>query len=116
MRNRLIIWTLVFGIGISSLQADEQECCGSAYTESSHAACWTPYLPIAILVVAAIYLGTSKTGQRRHSSIGYSSHGGYYRRNCYDGLGPLSGRSPSSSSGYTYAKSYTRCKVCSNHY
>lgn len=113
MKNQWIMWTLIFGLGITSLQGQEERCCGSAYTESYNAACWSPYLPIAILVVAAIYLGTSDKGER-HSSKGYTSHGGSYRKDCYDGLGPLASRSHSHSS-YTYAKSCTRCKVCVSH-
>ncbi len=117
MRNQLLLWTLSFSIIISTLPGKEgegcRECEGSAYTESWNAASWTPYLPIAVLVVAAIYIGTSDVGER-HSSKGYSSHGGSYRKDCYDGLGPLSSRSCTHSS-YTYARNYTRCKVCLSH-
>jgi len=58
----LITFTLVLTCAISSIHA--QDSCqqedgnfSSAYVESSHAAHWSVYIPIAILVGAAIWFG-----------------------------------------------------------
>lgn len=67
---------------------NEQDCCdSSAYSESCYQAHWSAYVPIAILVAAAIFWGIADTkdsdyrssdsqnglGRLRHSKKSYSS-------------------------------------------
>jgi hypothetical protein len=94
--HKLVTLTLLFTIVTTSIQAqdaDDQsdENYSSAYVQSSHAAHWSVYIPIAILVVAAVYLGLA---DEKHSNDSSSS-------DSQDGLGSIdsSKRHSSSSSG-----------------
>lgn len=72
--HQLVILTLLFALFTTSIQGqddfDLDDDPGSAYAESSQTAHWSVYIPITILVVAAIWFGVS---DRNHNSSSYSS-------------------------------------------
>lgn len=51
-----------------SLNDEEDERCGAAYVESSQTAHWSVYIPITILVVAAILFGVADRDHKSHNS------------------------------------------------
>ncbi len=97
--NPWIVLTLLLTMTISSLQSQENNendaDYSSAYQESSHTAHWSIYIPISILVAAAIYFGIADQNDSRSDyydsqdalgSIGnskringYSRRSGHYR-------------------------------------
>lgn len=48
----------------------ENESCCEAYMESSHTAHWSVYVPLTILVAAAIYFGMADKKNHEHPSSG----------------------------------------------
>lgn len=73
--HRLFILTLLFAFVTTSIQGQNSCCdevteCGSAYTEGAQTAHWSVYIPIAILVAAAIWFGVA---DRDHSTDSYGS-------------------------------------------
>jgi hypothetical protein len=91
--RKLMTLTLLFALMASSIQGqenyydDQDENVSSAYQESVHAAHWSIYIPIAIYVVAAVYLGIADTHHSKEFSHSRS-----------DALGPA-GTSSSGSNG-----------------
>jgi hypothetical protein len=79
--HKLVALTLLFTLAIPSIQGQEtpqeEENYSSAYQQSSHTAHWSAYIPLTIIVVAAIYLGIAD----KNSSSSYS--------NSQDGLGSI---------------------------
>lgn len=66
-----IILTLFFTCTATSIQAHEMDqeeypSCGEAYIQSSHTAHWSVYVPITILIAAAIYFGIADQKNRGH--------------------------------------------------
>jgi hypothetical protein len=109
--HRLVALTLLSTLFITSIQgqdetsqeetSQEQEGYSSAYQQSSRTAHWSAYIPLTIIVVAAIYLGIADKK---------SSHSNY--SNSQDGLGSIdsskrhsSHRSGSCSCKYSYGGS-----------
>lgn len=91
--------TLLFTLVNSSIQGQstnnqDEENYSSAYMQSSQTAHWSVYIPIAILVVAAIYLGIADKSSD-HSSYSDSQ----------DALGSIdnSKRHSTSGSGNSYS-------------
>ena len=71
----LITLTLVLAFSTSSIYgqtSDAQECeeCGSAYMQSSRSAHWSAYIPIAVLVGAAIWFGLADRNSDDEDSSG----------------------------------------------
>ncbi len=99
--RKLLLFTLFFAF-ITSLQAQDcnpdDENYSDAYMESRNAAHWSAYVPITILVVAAIYLGFADNDHRGNNcSDTYD-----------DGLGSLGTRG-SYYSGYSRSTSGCYC-------
>ena len=74
----LILTFMTTSIYGQSLEYQNDEDYGSAYTESSHSAHWSAYVPIGVMVVAAIWFGIA---DQKHNNIskkspssGYQSH------------------------------------------
>ena len=69
MLHKWVVLALLFSLSITSLQGqetcemEEESCC--AYSQGCQTAHWSIYIPITILVVAAIWFGVS---DRSHSS------------------------------------------------
>ena len=100
----MLVLTLLFAFVTTSIHSqstcnqDETEC-GSAYAEGSYTAHWSVYVPIAIIVVAAIGFTIS---DKSHHSSDYSDS--------QDGLGSIENSKRNShnrSSSYS-ASSYSR--------
>lgn len=104
--RKWVALTLLFTLVTTSIQGQDQnpynqgdDAYSSAYMQSSHAAHWSAYVPITILVVAAIYLGMAD------QSHDYSSHSS----DSQDALGSIdsSKRHSSSSSSYSSSNYYS---------
>lgn len=71
--HKLVVLTLLFALFTTSLQGqndiDPEEDTGSAYTQGSQTAHWSVYVPIAIIVGAAIWFGLS---DNNHETSSYS--------------------------------------------
>lgn len=72
--HKFVIFTLLFALFTTSLQGqndfDLDEDSGSAYTQGSQTAHWSVYIPIAILIGAAIWFGVS---DKNHDTSSYSN-------------------------------------------
>lgn len=91
-----VIFTMLLTLTTTSIQcqpADFQEDgnYGSAYLESNQAAHWSAYVPIGIMVVAAIWFGVadrhheheSSSSSRSSSSGSYSHSRSSYSYGCH---------------------------------
>lgn len=105
--RKLMLLTLLFALATTSIQAQEEsyspnlyetpdENYGNAYQQSSRAAHWSAYVPLTVLIVAAIFFGLADRNHHHnhhYSSSGSSSHYGsrsyYSSYPNYDGLGSL---------------------------
>ena len=62
--HKFVILTLLFALCTTSLQGqndfDPEADTGSAYTQGSQTAHWSVYVPIAIIVGAAIWFGVAQ--------------------------------------------------------
>lgn len=113
--NRFFILTLLFAFVTTSIQGQEccdetnMECDGSAYMEASKTAHWSIYIPIAILVVAAIWFGVADQHDNSKSKYSYTDP--------LDGLGSIdnSKRHSSRIGSYGYS-SYSRSKATIGHH
>lgn len=81
--HKWVVFTLLFTLLTTSIQAQdsydqENEAAGSAYVQSSQSAHWSVYVPITILVVAAIWFGVS---DKNHDHSSYTDS--------QDGLGSI---------------------------
>lgn len=97
----LVALTLALTLVTSSMYGQDSYCqedgnYSSAYVESSHATHWSVYIPIAILVGAAIWFGIADRSHDHHSSS-----------DSQDGLGSLASSKRMSSSSYS-GDSYRR--------
>ena len=105
--HKLVTLTLLFTLVTTSVYGQntsiqENEDYSSAYMQSNYTAHWSAYIPLTIIVVAAIYLGIADTSSSQSSS-----------RNSQDGLGSIdsSKRHSSFRSGYSsssYSSSSSR--------
>lgn len=107
---KLVVLTLLFAFVTTSIHGqdccDQVEDCGSAYNEGSLTAHWSVYIPIAVLVVAAIWFGVA---DRNHDKSSYS--------NSQDGLGSIdnSKRHSGYRSGSYGFSQYSRCQGVFRH-
>lgn len=71
--HKFVTLTVLFALCTTSLQGqndfDPEADTGSAYTQGSQTAHWSVYIPIAILVGAAIWFGVS---DKNHDTSSYS--------------------------------------------
>lgn len=81
--HKMVVLTLLFALFTTSIYGqdccEQDDDCGSAYCQGSQIAHWSVYIPITILVVAAIWFGVS---DRSHDSSSYYS-------NSQDALGSI---------------------------
>lgn len=109
--HKLVMLTLLFALVTSSIQGqnccDQDDECGCAYTQGSQTAHWSVYIPIAILVVAAIWFGVS---DRNHDHSSYSDS--------QDALGSIdnSKRNSFRSSGSYRSSIYSRSQGGYSHH
>jgi len=103
--------TLILTVAFTTSSLHAQETCyqedvnyGSAYVESSHSANWTVYIPVTLIVGAAIWFGFADRSKDK--------------KNCsdsQDGLGRMDSSKRISSSSYhksnNYSSSSYRSKV-----
>lgn len=98
--RKFLFLVLFFMSAIHPAYGDQcgQDCdtCGDAYAQSSCSAHWSAYVPIALVVAAAIWFGVADGKSDDSSSSGSSSH---------DGLGSLGSRRSSSSRSGSYKSS-----------
>ena len=92
----IVALTLAFTCTISSIYSQDpyQEDYSSAYVESSHTAHWPAYIPITLLVAAAIWFGAADQHHERHHSS-----------NSQDGLGSIASSKRISRSSNSYRSS-----------
>lgn len=104
--QKWVVFTLLFTLLMTTIQAQdsydqEDEAAGSAYVQSSQSAHWSVYVPITILVVAAIWFGVSDKDHNDHSKYTDSQ----------DGLGSID-----SSKRHSSWRSRDRSSSCRNTY
>lgn len=109
--RKLMILLLCFAFASQSVHAQsawtqgvEEDECGDAYSQSSWTAHWSVYIPIALIVGAAIWFGVADSS----SSTSFCSSSNDYRcRSSGDGLGSLGSSSRSYRSRSYPSKSYS---------
>jgi len=110
--HKMMVLTLLFAFITTSIQGqdccEQSDDCGCAYSQGSQTAHWSVYIPITILVGAAICFGVSDRG---HSSSNYSDS--------QDALGSIANskrRSTSHRSGSYSSSSYSNSRGSYCHY
>lgn len=104
-----VVLTLVLTLTTSSINGQEP-CCqedesySSAYMQSSHTAHWSVYIPIAILVGAAIWFGLADQKHESHDS-----------NDSQDGLGSIANSKRRSSHNYSCKKSHHHKPSCRSY-
>lgn len=105
-----ITLVMAFALATSSIQSQSrcaaEDCNYScAYGESSHSAHWSVYIPIAVLVGAAVWFGMADYKKEKHDSS-----------NSKDGLGSIANsKRISSSNKYSSYRSKTTLSGSHSH-
>lgn len=91
--------TLALALTLATSSIHGQDCndqvdpnCSCAYAESSHTAHWSAYVPIAVIVAAAIWFGMADQKKEKHNSS-----------DSQDGLGSMASSKRHNRSPYSYA-------------